>query len=95
MNSTAKTKNVLVTTTADGGIIHWHATSGKILHTIRLESDNQVLAVDYEVEGKYFAVGCKDMYVRIYDESTKTILAEMPPGWGDVSGHGNRIFSVK
>ncbi|CAG9326245.1 unnamed protein product [Blepharisma stoltei] len=93
--SQTKTKNVLVATTADGGVLHWHATSGKILHTIRFDQENQVFCVDYDLEGKYFAVGSKDMSVRVYDESTKTIIAEMQPGWGDVIGHGNRIFSVK
>ena len=35
-SSSAKTKNILLTTT-DGGITHWHTTSGKVLHIINLE----------------------------------------------------------
>ncbi|CAG9335515.1 unnamed protein product [Blepharisma stoltei] len=92
--SQAKTKHVLVATTAEGYIIHWHSTSGKILHTIGVEN-SQVLSVNYDSEGKYFAVGCEDMHVRVYDESTKTLISDMLPGEGERSGHGNRIFKVR
>lgn len=92
--STAKTKNVLIATTADGSIIHWHATSGKMLHTITLE-DNQALSSDYSIDGSMFAIGCKDMTVRIYDEASKSLVASLSQGQGEKLGHANRIFAVK
>lgn len=92
--SSAKTKNVLVSITCSGGIMHWHATSGKELHRIILE-ENQCLALDYSLDGSNFAVGCKDMIVRIYDESTKVVTTELTQGIGERLGHSNRVFSVK
>lgn len=65
-----------------------------MLHSIQLEN-TQVLSINYEAEGKFFAVGCEDMYVRIYDEATKALVTELQPGRGDILGHGNRVFKVK
>lgn len=93
-SATAKTKNVLVSITCSGVITHWHATSGKELHRIVLEG-NQCLALDYSHDGSSFAVGCKDMCVRIFDESTKVMTMELTQGLGERLGHSNRIFSVK
>mmetsp|Transcript_31918 Transcript_31918/g.5781 ORF Transcript_31918/g.5781 Transcript_31918/m.5781 type:complete len:159 (-) Transcript_31918:37-513(-) len=90
----SKTKNVLVATTADGGIIHWHSTSGRILHTEVLE-DNQCLCLDFSKSGRQLAVGCSNMTIKVFDESTKQILTELLPGMGDRLGHANRIFAVK
>jgi len=94
VSALAKTKNVLIATTADGGILHWHATSGKSLHTITLR-ENQVLSSDYNPDGSKFAVGCKDSCVRIYDESTKQVAAELNQGEGERLGHANRVFALK
>lgn len=93
-NSMTKTKNVLVSITCDGVIMHWHATSGKELHRIILPN-NQCLAIDYSLDGSHFAVGCKDMCVKVYDESTKSMVCELSQGLGERLGHSNRIFSVK
>mmetsp|Transcript_32986 Transcript_32986/g.32682 ORF Transcript_32986/g.32682 Transcript_32986/m.32682 type:complete len:238 (+) Transcript_32986:271-984(+) len=73
--------------------MHWHATSGKTLNTIKL--DCQTLSLDYDYEGKRFAVGCSDMNIRIYDESTKDVICNLVPGMGELLGHVNRIHSVK
>lgn len=34
-----KTKNVLLAGTSDGAILHWHATSGKLVHTEMLHDN--------------------------------------------------------
>lgn len=91
--SNAKTKNILIALAADGAVLHWHATSGKVLHQLKL--DTQTLCLDYDYEGKKFALGCNDMNVRIYDESTKDLVTSLAPGWGETLGHSNRIQSVK
>lgn len=52
---------------ASGTIVHWHVTSGKILHTIQ-EPDNQVFCLDYKKDGTRFASAGQDYTVRVYDE---------------------------
>lgn len=89
----SKTKNVLICGTADGNIYHWHATSGKLLHSINLPR-NQVLCLDYSHDARFFAAGCKDMAVKVFDETTKTQTHNLT-GQGEQSGHSNRIFSAR
>lgn len=58
----SKSKDILVAASSDGSITHWHANSGKYLTKI-IEPDNQVLALDYNVNGDIFATGGKDFKV--------------------------------
>lgn len=80
-SASSKTRNVLLTANADGRIQHWHVTSGKCLHTI-VEPDNQVFAIDYKEDATKFATAGKDYTVRIYDEATKTKVADLCSGFG-------------
>ena len=43
---------------------HWHITSGKCLHKIEAEGDNQLNAVDYRTDGSMFATAGSDKTVR-------------------------------
>lgn len=94
-----KTKNVLIAANAAGAVQHWHMTSGKCLHSMFEEDDNQVYALDYDSEGTKFFTAGKDTAVRVYDEATKTLLSTMKGGSSFTSkstaGHSNRVFSVK
>ena len=90
----SKTKNVLIATTCDGGILHWHASSGKILYSLRIP-DNQALCSDYNTEGTFFVIGCKDRSLKVYDEGTKEKIADLTGGDQQHIGHDNRIMSVK
>ncbi|OMJ71707.1 hypothetical protein SteCoe_30015 [Stentor coeruleus] len=92
--SSNKTKNVLLATTCDGGIFHWHASSGKILHTLKLK-ENQALSCDYNNDGTSFAIGCKDKSVKVFDEGNKEKIADLTGGNAQQLGHDNRIMSVK
>lgn len=92
--SVSKTKHILLSVTSDGGIIHWHATSGKELHK-QILPGTQCLACDFSKEGTMYAVGCQDMFIRIFDEATKAQTYELSQGIGERIGHSNRIFSVK
>jgi len=98
-NDATRTKNVLVSTNAVGAIQHWHVTSGKCLHTMVEENDNQIFALDYRPDGMQFATAGKDTFVRVYDEATKALAASLKSGLGYgssvTSGHSNRVFSVK
>lgn len=93
-----RTKNVLVAANASGIVQHWHMTSGKCLHSIE-DTENQVYALDYNVEGTQFCTAGKDKCVRVYDEATKSLVVEMGNSLEfslrKTSGHSNRIFSVK
>ncbi|OMJ95265.1 hypothetical protein SteCoe_1481 [Stentor coeruleus] len=90
----SKTRNVLLAITCDGGIFHWHASSGKILHTLKL-NENQALCSDFNSEGTSFAIGCKDKTVKVFDEGTKEIIADLNEGNVHQIGHDNRILSIK
>lgn len=48
---------MLVTTSADGTIHHWHLNTGKALHTIKEETNNNLFCLDFSPDGKLFAVG--------------------------------------
>ena len=86
--------NVLVTVQADGSIKHWHATSGKCLHSRCDDPDNHLYCLDYNPDGNLLAVAGKDTTIKIYDEATKSLAVSMK-SLGDNTGHSNRIFSVK
>jgi len=90
----SKTKNVLLAVNADGSLDHWHVTSRRKIHTVE-EKDNQLLCVDYRYDGGQFATAGKDYSVRIYDEATKTKVAELAQSFGTGHGHSNRVFSLK
>jgi COMPASS component SWD3 len=98
-NESTKTKNVLIAANAAGAVQHWHMTSGKCLHSMSEDHDNQVYALDYDKEGTRFVTAGKDTAVRVYDEATKSLLTTMQGGMGYgtnvTPGHSNRIFSVK
>lgn len=96
VTTASKTKNVLLAVDADGVAKHWHVTSGKCLHTITAEGDNQLFAVDYRTDGTMFATAGSDKHIRIYDEATKSLVQSMTGGIPHVTvGHSNRVFSLK
>ena len=92
--NSARSKNVLISVHADGSVQHWHTTSGKSLHKLYSER-NQLYCADFSPDGRQFVTAGKDLIVRIYDETTKTVVTEFQPGGAGSPGHSNRIFSVK
>ena len=59
MRGVNKTKNVFVTTNADGLIQHWHLNSGKCLDTIQVDvkGDNKQLnCLDFNHDASKFLV---------------------------------------
>lgn len=69
MISNAKTKNVFLAVSADGGIYHCHSTSGRVLHSNA--TGNDIFCVDYSPNGLRFAAGTKGNVIDVYDETTK------------------------
>lgn len=90
----SKTKNILLSITCDGGVLHWHASSGKVLHSFRIP-ENQALCADYNSEGTVFAIGCKDRSIKVYDEVTRNLSLNLTGGSQQQSGHDNRIMSLR
>ena len=97
VNSKLKTANVLVSSSADGILKHWHATSGKCLSARKCDDnkDQQLYTIDYNLDGSLLATAGKDKYIRLYDEQTKGLVLKMKENGEKYPGHSNRIFSVK
>ena len=91
---TESRKNVVLVAGSGGVVQHWHITSGRLLHSIT-EPNNQVYALDYSEDGKFFATAGKDAAVRVYDDSTKNLVVTMKGGSGNSHGHASRVFSLK
>lgn len=90
-----KTSTVLVTTASDGYIQHWHLNSGKSLHTMKEDNDNNLYALDFTLDGRMFAAAGQDTIVYVYDEQTKQKVVEMKVGGKNLPGHSSRIFALK
>ena len=50
--------------------------------------------MDFNPDGTLLAVAGRDMTVKVYDETTKTLAFDMRR-LADLDGHSNRIFCVK
>jgi WD40 repeat protein len=69
-----KSKNVLVAGYADGSLIQWHFTSGKVLYKSKPNPNNQINCISYCTDGKKFVTGGSDFVVRVYDDVTKKCI---------------------
>lgn len=88
------TKNVMIATNAEGSLLHFHTTSGRLLHKI-YDPMNQLLTADYKQDGKKFLTGGEDCKIRVYDEQTRQLTETLEGGGGGLPGHTNRIFCAK
>lgn len=77
---------------ADGRIGSYHAKTGKVLHILE-EKDNPLMCLDLNSQCTQFAVAGTDKVVKLYDDETKTKIADLKGNYTQV-GHSNRIFSV-
>lgn len=64
---------------AHGDLRHWHATSGACLSSLH-EEGNQVLSVAYRADGQLFASAGLDCAVRVYSETSRTLLHTLTQG---------------
>jgi len=87
-------RTILLIVTADGIIYEIHSTSGKILQKLE-EKNNPLMCVDYSIDGSLFATGGNDKIVKLYDDSTKTLISKLESKKSNMPEHSNRIFSVK
>ncbi|CAI2373344.1 unnamed protein product [Moneuplotes crassus] len=58
------------------------------------EDENRLFALDYASDGKTFATGGTDHFVRVYDDETMKLKVTLDPFYTKKPGHTNRIFSV-
>jgi WD40 repeat protein len=95
LKSPKQTKNVLLSVNSNGVIQQWHTTSGKLLVTIK-EETNELYCADYNEDGSKFATGGKDGKLRIYDEIGSFSHPEIIlNGTSSKPGHNNRVFAIK
>jgi len=90
------TRNVLLAGTTDGKLLHYHATSGKLL-SAHTEPGAQFFCVEYRGEGTSFAAAGEDGAVRVYDEGKgqPACTAVLRDGDGVNSvGHSSRVYSL-
>lgn len=90
-----KVASILVSVCSNGDITYWHATSGKSIISIQEDNPSDLYAVDFSNAGDLLAVGGKDYNVKIYDDSTKSLITSLRAAGTTNEGHSNRIFSVK
>merc|ERR1712232_1281471 len=77
------------------GVQHWHVKSGKCLHTIK-EDKNPIFCLDYAEDGSTFCTAGRDRILRVYDEATKQLKAQLIDGdQKTTAGHSNRVFALK
>ena len=85
---------VVLAANTNGHLFQFNAKTGKQLWNSS-EPDNQIFAIDYSLDGAYFATAGKDNIVRIYDETTKKTSHNLKGELRQKKGHNNRIFAVK
>lgn len=79
LQSSTATRNVILAAGADGSVRHIHATSGRILSSIK-EAGNSIFTCDYRPDGAAFATAGRDKVVRVYDEQKRTCVMELSKG---------------
>lgn len=87
------TKNVIIASSADGTLKHWHTTSGRLLNTT-FNEDHKVKTCDYKPDGTAFLTADDDFIIRVYDEQTRQLKTEMTGGLNEQI-HSNRIMCAK
>ena len=89
-----KKQTTLLVGSADGYVTHWHASSGKVLNSIK-EIDNAINSVDYNSDYKRFITAGTDITVRLYDENMKSLITSLKTKVFEEPGHSGRIFACK
>lgn len=86
---------ILLSTSSDGSIQHWHLNTGRCISTIKETKANNLFCCDYNNEGSKFVAAGLDTKLHVYDEHTRAKIMEMKEGSKFLPGHSNRVFSVK
>lgn len=89
--ASSTTQNVMISVNANGSLQHWQTSSGQLLNTIS-DYSYQHLGLDYRFDGCMFASGGSDSVVRVYDESTMTIVSELTEGVNNKPAHTDKVL---
>jgi WD40 repeat protein len=89
--SGGKTRNIVLSATCDGGMYHYHVSSGKIIHFSQISAG--ILSLDYSEDGQFYAIGCDDSSIQVFDENTKTTIASFNEECG--LHHTSRVMCLK
>jgi WD40 repeat protein len=92
--SAAVMKNVYIGVNSGGVALHCHSTSQKVVHETVIP-DIQFHSVDYALDGAIYAIGWDDYCLRVFDETTKSMISALTPGNGERMGHSSRVTSAK
>ena len=90
-----KSTNILVSTSADGCITYWHATTGKCILSLKDPNESDLYCLDFRKDGGLLAAGGRDCTIKLYDENTKALIASLKDQGSVNVGHTNRIFALK
>ena len=94
-------QNVLMATSADGTVSHYHlssASTSKATSTLHSHLSNQLFTAAYNPTATTFATAGRDAAIRLYDEQTRqlmTTLAPLSAASPSSSGHSNRVYAVR
>lgn len=88
----ANGKAILNAVHSDGKVSQWFANAGKMLYSFE-EKDNFIMCLDYDIQGSTFATGGSDDKLRLYDDTTKTLISTIGNNFDQIT-HTNRIFSL-
>ena len=89
--SGGKTRNIVLACTCDGSMYHYHVSSGKIIHFSQLQVG--ILSLDYSQDGNFYAVGCDNSSIQVFDENTKSIRNSFDGECG--LSHTSRVMCLK
>lgn len=94
---TLRASSILVSTTCDGTIQHWHITSNKLVSedTFHKQNENELNCADFTRDGRKLIVAGSDRKIYVYDEVNKRMEMQMQNRDLKTPGHQNRVFSVK
>ena len=87
--------NILLNTSSNGDVIHWHVSSQSVLNTIH--EDRQVLGCAYSPDSHRFATCGSTSCVNVYDEEKVKKIATLDHlgKHSEVTGHTFRVYSTK
>lgn len=87
-------KPTMLLTTSDGGMIHWNISRHKSINHTRFRED-QYYSSDFNSTGTFYILGCNDGKVKLFDESTFTLVSQFNTYEAGEGKGAQRVFCVK
>jgi WD40 repeat protein len=87
--------SVITSTNADGSISSYNLSTGKQIFKIPCQNKEQLLSMDYSVDGTLLVVGTNKGNIHLYNEHAQKEVRSFGSASLFNNGHNNRIFSLK